>query len=38
MSLDVFWPEENSTWTNAAIIMAADCLYDISGSEKVILL
>lgn len=36
--LDVFWPEENSTWTNAAIIMAADCLYDISGCEKVILL
>ena len=24
--LDIFWPDENSTWTNAAIIMAADCL------------
>ena len=36
--LDIFWPEENSTWTNAAIIMAADCLYDISGKQKVILL
>jgi len=36
--LDIFWPDENSTWTNAAIIMAADCLYDISGKEKAILL
>lgn len=37
-NLDIFWPDENSTWTNAAIIMAADCLYDISGKEKAILL
>ena len=36
--LDVYWPEENSTWTNAAVIMAADCIYDISGKEKVILI
>ena len=36
--LDVYWPEEDSTWTNAAIIMAADCLYDITGKEKVILI
>ena len=36
--LRVYWPEENSTWTNAAIIMAADCLYDITGKEKVILI
>ena len=36
--LEVYWPEENSTWTNAAIIMAADCLYDMTGKEKVILI
>ena len=36
--LKVYWPEENSTWTNAAIIMAADCLYDMTGKEKVILI
>ena len=29
--LDIFWPEENSTWTNAAVIMAADCLFDLTG-------
>ena len=26
--LGVYWPEENSTWTNAAVIMAADCIHD----------
>ena len=36
--LGVYWPEEDSTWTNAAVIMAADCIYDISGKEKVILI
>ena len=36
--LKVYWPEENSTWTNAAIIMAADCLFDFNKKEKVILI
>ena len=36
--LDIFWPEENSTWTNAAVIMAADCLFDLTGKEKAILI
>ncbi len=36
--LDIFWPEENSTWTNAVVIMAADCLFDLTGKEKAILI
>lgn len=36
--LDLFWPEEQSTWTNAAVIMAADCLFDLTGKEKAILI
>ena len=36
--LKIYWPEENSTWTNAAIIMAADCLFDFNKKEKVILI
>ena len=36
--LGVYWPEEDSTWTNAAVIMAADCIHDITGKEKVILI
>ena len=36
--LGIYWPEEDSTWTNAAIIMAADCIHDITGKEKVILI
>ena len=36
--LRVYWPEEDSTWTNAAVIMAADCIHDITGKEKVILI
>ena len=36
--LDLLWPDENSTWTNAAVIMAADCLFDLTGKEKAILI
>ena len=36
--LDILWPEENSTWTNAAVIMAADCLFDLTGKDKAILI
>ena len=36
--LGVYWPKEDSTWTNAAVIMAADCIHDITGKEKVILI
>ena len=36
--LGVYWPKEDSTWTNAAVIMAADCIHDITDKEKAILI
>ena len=33
----IFWPEERSSWTNAAYIIAADCLFDITDKGKAIL-
>ena len=34
--MEIFWPEENSTWTNAAVIIAAHALsfYDLSDNES----
>ena len=34
--LEIFWPEENSTWTNAAVIIAAHALsfYDLNSNES----
>jgi hypothetical protein len=31
--LDIFWPEENSTWTNAAVIIAAHALSTFNEKE-----
>ena len=31
--MDIFWPEENSTWTNAAVIIAAHALSTYSNKE-----
>ena len=36
--LDINWPDEHSTWTNAAAIIAADCLYDLTQKDKALLL
>ena len=36
--LDINWPDEHSTWTNAAAIIAADCLYDLTKKDKALLL
>ena len=33
----IFWPEEKSSWTNAAYVIAADCLFDVTGKDKAIL-
>ena len=30
----VIWPEERLTWTNAAIMMAADALYNITSASQ----
>ena len=34
--MEIFWPEENSTWTNAAVIIAAHALssYDLNSNES----
>ena len=34
--MEIFWPEENSTWTNAAVIIAAHALsfYDLGCNES----
>ena len=34
--MEIFWPEENSTWTNAAVIIAAHALsfYDLGSNES----
>ena len=34
--MEIFWPEENSTWTNAAVIIAAHALsfYDLGRNES----
>lgn len=31
--LEVFWPEETPTWTQAAVILAADALYEHSNAS-----
>ena len=31
--MDIFWPEENSTWTNAAVIIAAHALATFNEKE-----
>jgi hypothetical protein len=31
--MDIFWPEENSTWTNAAVIIAAHALATYGKKE-----
>ena len=31
--MDIFWPEENSTWTNAAVIIAAHALATFNVKE-----
>jgi len=31
--MDIFWPEENSTWTNAAVIIAAHALFTFNKKE-----
>jgi len=33
----IFWPDERSSWTNAAYVIAADCLFDLTNKEKAIL-
>ena len=33
----IFWPDERSTWTNAAYIIAKDCLYDLTKKKKALL-
>ena len=33
----IYWPDERSTWTNAAVIIAADALYNITDKPKAIL-
>ena len=33
----VLWPDEFSTWTNAAVIIAADCVFGISKKRNVFL-
>ena len=33
----IFWPDERSTWTNAAYIIAKDCLYDVTKKKKALL-
>jgi hypothetical protein len=30
----VIWPEERTTWTNAAVLMAADALYDLTPASR----
>ncbi len=35
--LDILWPDEFSTWTNAAVIIAADCVFGISKESNVFL-
>ena len=35
--LDILWPDEFSTWTNAAVIIAADCVFGISKKRNVFL-
>ena len=35
--LDILWPDEFSTWTNAAVIIAADCVFGISQKRNVFL-
>jgi len=34
--MEIFWPEENSTWTNAAVIIAAHALsfYDLGSNDS----
>ena len=34
-NMEIFWPEENSTWTNAAVIIAAHALsfYDLGSDD-----
>ena len=29
------WPEENTTWTNAAVLLAADALYRLTPGGKI---
>ena len=36
--LDILWPDEFSTWTNAAVIIAADCVFGISKYKNVFLI
>ena len=31
--MEIFWPEENSTWTNAAVIIAAHALSTFNEKE-----
>jgi hypothetical protein len=31
--MDIFWPEENSTWTNAAVVIAAHALATYGKKE-----
>ena len=35
-NMEIFWPDENSTWTNAAVIIAAHALsfYDLGSNES----
>ena len=35
--VDILWPDEFSTWTNAAVIIAADCVFGISKKGNVFL-
>jgi hypothetical protein len=34
--MEIFWPDENSTWTNAAVIIAAHALsfYDLGSNDS----
>ena len=31
----IIWPEERFTWTNAAVVMAADALYDLTPAGRI---
>ena len=30
---NIFWPEENPSWTSAAVILAADTILDLSNAS-----
>jgi hypothetical protein len=33
---NIFWPEEKPSWTAAALILAADSIYDFSSGSDIL--